>query len=122
MFKKIILSIVIIFGMISTASASIRPNYVELFYGYEPATWMAILAVVCALIDNLGRAWDKKRKDSEFVYNYAYLNSTILASVGVGLIVLGMDITNLGLHEILGAVSMGFGGNLLTKEATKGTR
>jgi len=108
--------------MITTASASIRPSYVELFHGYEPVTLLAVLAVICAFIDNLGRAWDKKRKDTEFVYNYAYFNSTILASVGVGLIVLGMDITTLGLYEILCAVSLGFGGNLLTKEATKGTR
>ena len=109
--------------MMSIASASVRPAFVEVDqYGMVPAKWMAIIAVSFAFLDNLGRAWDKKRKDPEFKYNYAYLNATIIASVGIGLIALGMGVTSLGLEEIMGAIILGMGGNLTVKEGTKGTR
>lgn len=123
MLKKIIVSITIILMMVMTASASVRPIFVEVDqYGMVPAEWIAIIAVSFAFFDNFGRAWDKKRKNPEFQYNYAYLKTTILASVGIGLIALGMGVTSLGLEEIMGAIILGMGGNLTAKDATKGTR
>ena len=121
--RNIIIGIVIILGMVTTASAAVRPGFIEMGpYGLEPATWMAAIVVICAFADNIGRAWDKKQKDPEFNYNYAYLNATIIASTLAGLAILGMDVVELGLHEILTAIILGFGGNLTVKKATRGTR
>ena len=124
MFRKIIIGIAVIFMMMElVAAATVRPSFIEVdHYGLVAADWMAIIAVTCAFIDNMGRFADRKMKDKTVRYNFAYLKSTILASVSVGLMALGMGIVDLGLHEILTAVSMGFGGNVLAKEGTRGLR
>lgn len=120
MYKKLIATIILVLMLITPVLARIEPVYVHIDqYGMAAADWMALLAVSCAFIDNFGRAWDKKRKDSTFKYNYAYLHITIIASALVGLSVLGMDVVELGLHEMFTAVLLGFGGNLGVKKATK---
>ena len=82
----------------------------------------AFIGIGFAFLDNFGRALDKKRKTPEFEYNYAYLGSTIIAAIVIGLSILGMEATSLGIHEILIAVGYGMGLNLTVKEGTKGTR
>lgn len=119
MFKKIILSIIIIFAMITTASASIRPSYVELFYGLEPAMWLAIIVGVCALIDNIGRFIDKKRSNSELKYDYAYLQTTIITIIMMCMGVLQTEVVELTPYAVLGAIVLGFGGNEVITRTTK---
>jgi len=123
MYKKLAIVGIVIYGMITIVSAAtVRPDFVTPLYGQSPATWMALIAILFALIDNFGRAWDKSINNPEFKYNYAYLNATIVASALIGLTALGLNVTEFGLHEILNAVILGIGGNLSVKEATKGTR
>ena len=119
MLKKIILSIVIIIGMITTASASIRPSYVELFYGLEPAMWLAIVVGICALVDNIGRFIDKKRKNSDIKYDYAYLQTTIITIIMMCMGVLQTEVVELTPYAVLGAIILGFGGNEVITRTTK---
>ena len=119
MYKKIILSIVIILGMITTASASIRPNYVELFHGLEPAMWLAIVVGACALIDNIGRFVDKKRSNPDIKYDFAYFQTTLLTIIMMCMGVLQTEVVELTPYAILGAIILGFGGNEVITRTTK---
>ena len=119
MYKKIILSIVIILGMITTASASIRPNYVELFHGLEPAMWLAIVVGACALIDNIGRFIDKKRSNPDIKYDFAYFQTTLLTIVMMCMGVLQTEVVELTPYAVLGAIILGFGGNEVITRTTK---
>ena len=119
MLKKIILSIVIIIGMITTASASIRPSYVELFYGLEPAMWLAIVVGICALIDNIGRFIDKKRSNPDTKYDFAYLQTTIITIIMMCMGVLQTEVVELTPYAVLGAIILGFGGNEVITRTTK---
>ena len=119
MFKKIILSIIIIIGMITTASASIRPSYVELFYGLEPAMCLAIVVGICALIDNIGRFIDKKRSNPNIKYDYAYLQTTIITIIMMCMGVLQTEVVELTPYAVLGAIILGFGGNEVITRTTK---
>ena len=66
-------------AMTGIVSASVRPTFIQVDqYGMEPATWLAIIVGICALIDNIGRFIDKKNKKSDLKYDYAYLQTTIL--------------------------------------------
>ena len=119
MLKKIILSIVIIIGMITTASASIRPSYVELFYGLEPAMCLAIVVGICALIDNIGRFIDKKRSNPDTKYDFAYLQTTIITIIMMCMGVLQTEVVELTPYAVLGAIILGFGGNEVITRTTK---
>ena len=119
MFKKTILSIVIILTMITTASASIRPSYVELFHGLEPAMWLAIVVGVCALIDNIGRFIDKKRSNPDIKYDFAYFQTTLLTIVMMCMGVLQTEVVELTPYAVLGAIILGFGGNEVITRTTK---
>lgn len=122
MFKKIILSIAIIIAMITTASASVRPNYVELFHGLEPAMWLAIIVGICALIDNIGRFIDKKRSNPELKYDYAYLYTTMHTIIMMCMGVLQTEVVELTPYAILGAIILGFGGNEVITRITRTTK
>lgn len=119
MLKKLILSIIIIIGMITTASASVRPNYVELFYGLEPATWLAMIVGICALMDNIGRFIDKKRNNPDVKYDCAYLQTTIVTIIMMCMGVLQTEVVELTPYAILGAIILGFGGNEVITRTTK---
>ena len=119
MYKKIILSIVIILAMITTASASIRPSYVELFYGLEPAMWLAIVVGICALFDNIGRFIDKKRNNPDMKYDYAYLQTTLITIIMMCMGVLQTEVVELTPYAVLGAIILGFGGNEVITRTTK---
>ena len=119
MFKKLILSIIIILGMITTASASIRPSYIELFYGLEPAMWLAIVVGICALFDNIGRFIDKKRSDPDIKYDYAYLQTTLVTIIMMCMGVLQTEVVELTPYAVLGAIILGFGGNEVITRTTK---
>ena len=119
MYKKIILSIIIIIGMISTASASISPSYVELFYGLEPPMWLAIVVGICALFYNIGRFIDKKRKNTDIKYDYAYLQTTMVTIIMMCMGVLQTEVVELTPYAVLGAIILGFGGNEVITRTTK---
>jgi len=119
MFKKIILSISIILMMISTASASIRPSYVELFHGLEPAMCLAIVVGICALVDNIGRFVDKKRNNPYMKYDYAYLQTTLITILVMCMGVLQTEVVELTPYAVLGAIILGFGGNEVITRTTK---
>ena len=105
--------------MISTASASIRPSYVELFYGLEPAMWLAIVVGICALFDNIGRFIDKKRKNTDIKYDYAYLQTTMVTIIMMCMGVLQTEVVELTPYAVLGAIILGFGGNEVITRTTK---
>jgi hypothetical protein len=121
--SKIVVYVFVLLLLVGVAAARVTPTYeMEYAYGLVAAEYMAIIAIVCAIIDNVGRYVDKKRADPTLKYNYAYLKATLIAVALMGLSVLGMDVVSLGLEEILTAVIIGFGGNMAVKDATKGTR
>ncbi|MCK5216328.1 MAG: hypothetical protein KAJ93_00970 [Methanosarcinales archaeon] len=105
--------------MITTASASIRPNYVELFHGLEPAMWLAIVVGACALIDNIGRFIDKKRSNPDIKYDFAYFQTTLLTIVMMCMGVLQTEVVELTPYAVLGAIILGFGGNEVITRTTK---
>lgn len=118
--RNITIGTTIILAMVGTASAAVRPGFIEMGpYGIEPAAWMAIIAVVCAILHNIGRAYDKKRKDPDFKYDYAYLHTTLMATLIIAFGILDMDIVKLSPGLIVMAISIGFGGNELTARVTK---
>ena len=119
MLKKLILSIAIILTMITTASASIRPSYVELFYGLEPAMWLAIVVGICALFDNIGRFADTKSNNPDLKYDYAYLQTTLLTILVMCMGVLQTEVVELTPYAVLGAIILGFGGNEVITRTTK---
>ena len=105
--------------MITTASASIRPSYVELFYGLEPAMWLAIIVGVCALFDNIGRFVDKKRSNPELKYDCAYFQTTLITIIMLCMGVLQTEVVELTPYAVLGAIVLGFGGNEVITRTTK---
>ena len=123
MYKKIILSIAIILAMIGTAMARVTPALIYTDqYGMTAVEWMAIIAGICAVVDNVGRYADKKGQNPDLKYNYAYMNSTPIAIALMCMSVLGMEVVALDLNSIFTAIIIGFGGNIGTKVATRGTR
>jgi hypothetical protein len=121
--SKIVIYVFMLLLLVGVAAARVTPTYeIEYAHGLVAAEYMAIIAIVCAFVDNVGRYVDKKRADPNLKYNFAYLKATLIAITLMGLGVLGMDVVSLGLEEILTAVIIGFGGNVAIKDATKGTR
>lgn len=124
MLKNIIATVVVIFAMFELALAEVvndtSMNTIEYIasFGIEPATWMAGIAVVCAIMHNIGRAWDKSRNDPEFKYNYAYLQTTLMAIIIMAYSILDMDIVAITPGVILMGISIGFGGNEITAKLT----
>jgi hypothetical protein len=118
--KKILIAIMVILAMTTTASAAVRPGFIEMGpYGLEPAVWMAAIAVICAILHNIGRAYDKKRNNPDFKYDYAYLHTTIMATLVIAFAILDMDIVKLSPGLIVMAMSIGFGGNEISARITK---
>ena len=105
--------------MITTASASVRPNYVELFYGLEPATWLAMIVGICALIDHFGEYTLKKKKNPEIEYDYAYLKTTGLAIIVMCVGALFTPVVELTELAVMNAILLGFGGNEYVARKTK---
>lgn len=125
MFKNLVISIVLIFAMLESALAEAvngtsmsTMEYIASF-NIEPATWMAGIAIMCAIMHNIGRAWDKSRNDSEFKYDYAYLQTTLMAIIIMAYGILDMDIAAMTPGVVLMAISIGFGGNEITARITK---
>ena len=105
--------------MITTASASIRPSYVELFYGLEPAVWLAMIVGICALIDNVGEYTLKKKKYPDMQYDYAYLKTTGLAILIMCTGALLTPVVELTELAVVNAILLGFGGNEYVARKTK---
>lgn len=121
--SHIIIAVFVMLMVCTTAFGDVYPREVRPGpYGLDANVWMAGIAIVCAIIDNLGRWYDKKAENPDLKYNHAYGRATLIAIALMGVSVLGMDVVTLGPEEILTAIILGFGGNLAVKEATKGTR
>lgn len=119
MYKKIILSIVIIIGIITTASASVRPNYVELFYGLEPATWLAIAVGIGAAIQHIGRYSIKKRNNPDMKYDTGYLYTTIVSILAVCQLVAGVPVVELTVEAVMYSFFSGLGINEGVSKASR---
>lgn len=125
MFKQIIVTIVVIFAMLELALAEAvngtsmsTMDYITSI-NIEPAMWMAGIAIACAIIHNIGRALDKKRQDPDFKYDYAYMQTTLMAIIIMAYGILDMDIAAMTPGVVLMAISIGFGGNEITARITK---
>ena len=119
MYKKIILSIVFITMMITTASASVRPNYVELFYGLEPATWLAIAVGIGAAIQHIGRYSIKKRNNPDMKYDTGYLYTTIVSILAVCQLVAGVPVVELTAEAVMYSFFSGLGINEGVSKASR---
>jgi hypothetical protein len=80
-------------------------------YGLEPELVLAAIVGIAALINNVGRFIDQKKKDPDIKYDYAYLNTTILSIMLMCMTVLQTDVPELTPYSILWALLLGFGGN-----------
>jgi len=73
---KILIAGIVILTMVNIASAAVRPSYVVEVYGIEPAVWLAIAAGIGAVLQHVGRYYQKKRTSPGMVYDRAYLFTT----------------------------------------------
>lgn len=120
MYKKIIASITIALMLIPSALARIEPIYVQVDqYGIEPATWLALIVGITALINNVGRFYDKKKANSDLKYDYAYLRTTLISVLVMCMSVLQTPVVELSPYAILMAIIFGFGGNEVITRVTK---
>lgn len=118
--KKYILLGIVMIMLVSTCMARVEPTYVTTDqYGIEPATYLAAIVGICALLNNYGRYLDKKRADPSIKYDYAYLNTTILSVLLMCMTVLQTPVVELTPYAVLGAVLIGFGGNEAITRVTK---
>ena len=105
--------------MITTASASVRPNYVELFYGLEPATWLAIAVGIGAAIQHIGRYSIKKRNNPDMKYDTGYLYTTIVSILAVCQLVAGVPVVELTVEAVMYSFFSGLGINEGVSKASR---
>lgn len=106
--------------MTGTALARMEPVLVMTDqWGITAVEWMALIACLCAIIDNVGRFLDKRAQNPDLKYDYLYLKGTIIAIALMGLSILGMEVVSLDLNTVITAIIIGFGGNMGVKDATK---
>lgn len=123
MLKKLILLLLVVFASIELALARIDPIFVRTYwYGLTAVECMALITAAFAILDNLGRAYDKKRQDPDFKYNYAYANVTLIAIGMTVLGVLGMDVVELNINTVVMAIIIGLGGNETFTTVAKATK
>ncbi len=119
MFKKILITGIIILTMINIASASVRPTFVQEVYGIEPAVWLALAAGIGAVLQHVGRYYQKKRGNPDFVYDRAYLYTTALAVLGGCQLVAAIPVAELTIPAIMFYLFSGVTGTEGVNKATK---
>jgi len=119
MYKKIILGIVIIFSMMNIASASVRPVFVEMVYGLEPATWLAIAAGIGAVLQHVGRYYIKKRDNPGMKYDTAYLYTTAVTILAGCQVIAGIPVVELEIDAIMFYLFAGVTGTEGVNKITK---
>lgn len=105
--------------MITTASASIRPSYVELFHGLEPAMWLAIVVGIGAAIQHIGRYMIKKHNNPDMTYDPAYLYTTFMSIMAMCQLTASIPVVELSAAAVMYAFFSGLGINEGVSKATK---
>jgi hypothetical protein len=112
MFKRIILSILIITMMIIPALARIDPAFVRTDqYGMEPAMWLALVVGIGAVIQHVCRYLDKKKKNPELTYDYGFLMTTAMSILVMCQLTLQIPVVELTAESIIAALITGLGGS-----------
>lgn len=123
MIRKLTAGILLILMLFGTAMARIEASPVKVDqYGMEPAVWLALIVGIFAMINNIGRFWDKKKQNPELQYDFAYLYTTIMSILMLCMGVLQTQVAELTPAAILGAVIFGFSGNETMARLTKTKR
>lgn len=118
---KILIVGIIVLAMVNIASASVRPNYVVEVYGIEPAVWLAFAAGIGAVLQHVGRYYQKKHSTPDFVYDRAYLYTTALAILGGCQLVAAIPVTELTIPAIMFYLASGVTGTEGVNKITKVT-
>lgn len=119
MYKKLLIVGLVIIGMMSIASAAVRPSFVVEVYGLEPAVWLAIATGIGASIQHIGRYYVKKHSNPEMKYDPAYLYTSVVTILALCQGVAAIPVAELTVSAILFYLFSGLGINEGINKVTK---
>ena len=118
--RGILLLIFVTIVTIGTAMARIEASPVKIDqYGMSPAEWLAIIVGLGAVIQHIGRYYQKKRSNPVLTYDPGYLYTTVLGIIALCQVTLSIPVAELTGAAILYAFATGLG---ITEGINKITR